>query len=74
MRTQSCGRCWSAQDSLPFLRGYPEPVGGLGYTATHMFYYPRQRTHVILNFHAHARMQASFMAHIRLARLVKEYG
>lgn len=58
----------------PFLRGYPQPAGGLGYTATHMFYYPRQRTHVILNFHAHARMQASFMAHIRLAKLINEFG
>lgn len=58
----------------PLLRGLPEPVGGLGYTATHLFYYPEQRTHVVLNFHAHARMAASVRAHIRLARLIKARG
>ena len=58
----------------PLLRKYPEPVGGLGYTATHMFFYPQQRTHVILNFHAHARMTASVRAHIRLASLITKYG
>lgn len=58
----------------PWMRGYPEPVGGLGYTATHMFFYPEQRTHLVLNFHAHARMQASVLAHIRLARLIAARG
>lgn len=58
----------------PFLRRYPEPVGGLGYTATHMFYYPEQDTHVILNFHSHRRMQASFQTHIHLAGLVKKHA
>lgn len=55
----------------PFMRGYPRPVGGLGYTATHMYYYPDQRTHIVLNFHGHRRMQSSFQTHIRLAGLVK---
>lgn len=59
---------------FPLLRGYPQPTGGLGYTATHMFYYPEQDTHVVLNYHAHRRMQASFQMHIRLARLIKQYG
>lgn len=59
---------------FPLLRGYPEPTGGLGYTATHMFYYPQQQTHVVLNYHAHRRMQASFQMHIRLAGLIKRYG
>lgn len=58
----------------PLLRGYPEPTGGLGYTATHMFYYPEHHTHVVLNYHAHRRMQASFQMHIRIARLIKRYG
>lgn len=58
----------------PFLRGYPEAIGGLGYTATHMFYYPQQDTHVILNYHSHRRMQGSFQTHIRLASLIKKYG
>ncbi|WP_053383073.1 serine hydrolase domain-containing protein [Leucobacter celer] len=59
---------------FPLLRGYPEPVGGLGYTATHMFYYPEQQTHVVLNYHAHRRMQASFQTHIRLAGIINRYG
>lgn len=59
---------------FPLLRGYPHPIGGLGYTATHMFYYPEQDTHVVLNFHSWKRMQASFTAHIRLARMIKEFG
>lgn len=59
---------------FPLLRGYPEPTGGLGYTATHMFHYPREQTHVILNFHAHARMQSSFQMHTRLAGLIHRRG
>lgn len=59
---------------FPLLRGYPQPVGGLGYTATHMFYYPEQDTHVVLDYHAHRRMQASFQMHIRLAGFIKQYG
>ncbi|MFT3945293.1 MAG: serine hydrolase domain-containing protein [Ancrocorticia sp.] len=58
----------------PWMHRYPQPIGGLGYTAIHMFYYPQQRTHLILNFHAHARMRKSFMAHIRLAQLIKDHG
>ncbi|GAA1729223.1 hypothetical protein GCM10009809_25950 [Isoptericola hypogeus] len=54
----------------PFLRGLPEPVGGLGHFATHMFYYPRQRAHVVLNFHSYRRMNQSFMLHARIARLL----
>jgi D-alanyl-D-alanine carboxypeptidase len=54
----------------PFLRGMPEPVGGLGHFATHLFYYPRQRAHVVLNFHAYRRMNQSFMTHARIARLL----
>lgn len=59
---------------FPLLRGYPEPIGGLGYTATHMFYYPQQQTHVVLNYHTHRRMQASFQMHIRLAGLINRHG
>src|SRR5699024_7769483 len=59
---------------FPLLRNYPHPVGGLGYTATHMYYYSEQQTHVVLNYHAHRRMQASFQMHIRLAGLIKRYG
>ncbi|MDO5671785.1 MAG: serine hydrolase domain-containing protein [Actinomycetaceae bacterium] len=58
----------------PLLRAYPEPMGGIGYTATHMFYYPQQRSHLILNFHSPKRMHTSFIAHIRLAQLIKKYG
>jgi len=54
----------------PFLRGLPEPVGGLGHFATHLFYYPRQDAHVVLNFHAYRRMNQSFTTHARIARLL----
>lgn len=54
----------------PFLRGLPEPVGGLGHFATHLFFYPRQDAHVVLNFHAYRRMNQSFMTHARIARLL----
>jgi D-alanyl-D-alanine carboxypeptidase len=39
-----------------------------------MFYYPKQQTHVVLNYHAHRRMQASFQTHIRLAGIINRYG
>lgn len=50
------------------LRGLPEPVGGLGLTACHAFYYPHQDAHVILNFHTTKAMRASFGVHIDIAR------
>lgn len=53
------------------LRGLPEPVGGLGLTAAHMFYYPQQRAHVVLNFHSTHAMNASFQTHIQIARLLR---
>ncbi|WP_293696422.1 serine hydrolase [uncultured Agrococcus sp.] len=59
---------------LPLMRNYPQPTGGLGYTSTHMFYYPEQETHVVLNYHAHWRMNASFQMHIRIAGLINRYG
>lgn len=52
------------------LRGLPEPVGGLGISATHMFYYPAQQAHVVLNFHSTAAMRASFQTHIQIAQLL----
>lgn len=55
----------------PFLRGLPEPVGGLGHFATHMFYYPRQDAHVVLNFHGYRWMRQSFEIHSRIARLLE---
>lgn len=54
----------------PLMRGLPEPVGHNGFWATHMFYYPAQDAHVVLNFHSNRRMNASFMAHARIARLI----
>lgn len=50
------------------LRGRPEPVGGLGLWAVHCFFYPRQRAHVVLNFHSTAQMQRSFAVHTSIAR------
>lgn len=55
---------------FPLLRGLPQPVGHLGATATHLFYYPEQDAHVVLNFHSTREMRASFDAHIRIARLL----
>lgn len=55
-------------------RGLPEPVGGIGYFATHMFYYPRQDAHVVLNFHSSRRMNQSFVVHARIARMLATEG
>lgn len=54
----------------PFLRGLPEPVGGLGLTATHAFRYPDQQAHVVLNFGSTDAMSRSFQAHLAIARAV----
>ncbi|MGO0575885.1 serine hydrolase domain-containing protein [Ornithinimicrobium panacihumi] len=50
------------------LRGLPEPVGGLGLTAAHAFYYPDHDAHVVLNYHSTREMNRSFEAHIAVAR------
>ncbi|MFX0539121.1 serine hydrolase domain-containing protein [Ornithinimicrobium sp. Y1847] len=50
------------------LRGLPEPVGGLGLSAVHAFYYAEQDAHVVLNFHDTRAMSASFQTHIAIAR------
>lgn len=54
----------------PFLRGLPEPIGGVGHFATHMFYYPEQDAHVVLNFNAYRRMNRSFQTHIQIAQIL----
>lgn len=55
---------------LPFLRGLPEPVGGIGFLATHMFYYPEQYAHVILNFHTNRALPTSARVHAGIAQLL----
>ncbi len=50
------------------LRGLPEPVGGLGISASHLFYYPQQRAHVVLNFHSTGQLSASFRTQLAIAR------
>lgn len=50
------------------LRGLPEPVGGLGALATHMFRYPALDAHVVLNFHSTREMRRSVVVHSRIAR------
>lgn len=52
------------------LRGLPEPVGGLGLSATHLFFYPRQQAHVVLNLHSTRAMSHSFQTHIAIARML----
>ena len=52
------------------LRGLPEPVGGLGLSATHLFHYPRQRATVVLNLHSTRAMSSSFQTHIAIARMI----
>lgn len=54
----------------PLLRGLPEPVGHLGFTATHVFHYREHDAHVVLNFHSNRRMSHSFRVHVRIARLL----
>lgn len=56
------------------LRGLPEPVGHLGFWATHVFYYPDLDAHVVLNFHSDRQMNASFSVHARIARLLAGSG
>lgn len=56
------------------LRGLPEPVGGLGLTATHAYYYPAQQAHVVLNFHTTEAMSPSFRVHIQIARRLGEHA
>lgn len=55
----------------PLFRGLPSPVGGLGFFAVHMFYYPEQDAHVVLNFHGSREMARSFNTHIRIARRIR---
>lgn len=62
-------------EMLPILlSGLPSPVGGLGLTAVHAFWYPEQRAHVVLEFHADAEMGQSFQAHIAIARELRRLG
>lgn len=58
----------------PFLRGLPQPVGGLGAFATHMFFYPQQQAHAVLNFHSTRQMARSVRTHIQIARVVARRG
>ncbi|GAA1855092.1 serine hydrolase domain-containing protein [Myceligenerans crystallogenes] len=55
----------------PFSR-LPRPVGHLGVWATHMFYYPDARAHVVLNFHSTREMSRSFLTHLRIARILTD--
>ncbi len=52
------------------MRGLPEPVGHLGFWATHVFAYPEQGAYVVLNFHSDRAMQQSFRIHVQIARLL----
>ncbi|WP_214404749.1 serine hydrolase domain-containing protein [Pseudonocardia lacus] len=54
----------------PLMRGLPEPVGHLGFFATHVFHHREADAHVVLNFHADRRMNASFAVHSRIARIL----
>lgn len=56
----------------PLMRGLPEPIGHLGYWATHVFHYPRQQAEVVLNFHTSRAMNASFQVHARIARILDQ--
>jgi D-alanyl-D-alanine carboxypeptidase len=56
--------------SPPLLRGLPEPVGHLGFWATHLFHYREQDAHVVLNFHSRHHMGQSFRVHAAIARIL----
>lgn len=59
------------EEFLPLLlRGLPQPVGHNGVTSTHVFHYPQQDAHVVLNFHSTREMNHSFMTHVRIAQLL----
>ncbi|MGD7705162.1 serine hydrolase domain-containing protein [Microlunatus sp. Y2014] len=53
------------------LANLPQPVGGVGAFATHMFHYPQQQAHVVINFHGTQQMQASFQTHCRIAMVLR---
>lgn len=52
------------------MRAVPNPVGHLGFWATHVFSYPEQEAYVVLNFHSDHAMQQSFRSHMQIARLL----
>lgn len=54
----------------PLMRGLPQPVGHLGFFSTHMFHYPHQDAHVVLNFHSNREMGRSFTVHSDIARIL----
>lgn len=56
------------------LRGLPEPVGGLGLTSAHSFFYRGQGAHVVLHFHSTREMSRSFQAHIAIARALGRFS
>ncbi|MGO2112106.1 MAG: serine hydrolase domain-containing protein [Pseudoclavibacter sp.] len=55
---------------FPALAGLPVPIGHLGVWAAHVFTYPELDAHVVLNFHSTREMQASFMVHVAIARML----
>ncbi|UJH70373.1 hypothetical protein [Ornithinimicrobium sp. INDO-MA30-4] len=59
---------------FPLLRWLPQPVGHLGVMGTHLFFYPNQQAHVVLNFHSTEEMSQSFQAQIRIAQLLARLG
>lgn len=61
----------------PFQRApRPDPVGHLGFWAAHTFHYPGggpgRSAQVVLNFHEHRAMQASFVVHGAIARILAD--
>lgn len=56
------------------LRGLSEPVGHLGFWASHVFYHREHDAHVVLNFHSDRRMRRSFLTHARIARILATGG
>lgn len=53
----------------PFLAGMPRPVGHIGVSSTHLFWFPEHDLRIAMNFHSTREMIRSFRAHIDLVRI-----
>lgn len=54
------------EEFFPLLRGLPRPVGHIGVLATHMFFDPVNRAHIVMNFGSTREMARSFRTLYRI--------
>jgi len=59
---------------FPLLRGLPRPVGHIGVLATHMFFDPVNRAHIVMNFGSTREMVRSFRTLTQIETLLTRAG